>query len=132
MILTFHRRPSYGTMRVYCSPDRNRGNEAWFIESINHGLDGLTFIGMSARKMIGVSLVTLSTLAVIVAGVAFSSFRMIEDPSSKSSSWADSSVVVVARFDVGWRYFVPVFLCGGIGMWCLVRSRSKPPRLPKG
>jgi hypothetical protein len=83
-------------------------------------------MSISTRRRFGLLLTCGSVLAWIVALIFFSHSRVIGSGSSASGSWTASEVEI----DLGWRFFLPVVLCGIVGVFCIAWPSRKPPRLP--
>lgn len=66
-------------------------------------------------------------LQIMVALIFFSHSRVIGSGSSGTGTWTAGVVEV----DLGWRFFLPVFLCGAVGVFLFAWSPRKPPKLPK-
>jgi uncharacterized membrane protein YfcA len=82
---------------------------------------------VTTQRRIGIWLLCLSVVAYVVAWVAFSHSRVVGSGSSGNATWTASEVTS----DVSWRYWLPILVCGVIGVFCLVRSSRKPPKLPE-
>ena len=83
-------------------------------------------MSISPRRLLGLLLISGSVVACIVAVVFFSDSRVVGSGTSGDASWTAG----VVHFGVGWQFLLPVFLCGGVGVCCLVWPSRKPPKLP--
>jgi hypothetical protein len=81
----------------------------------------------SPRRLLGWLLVSGSAIACMVALVFFSDWRVVGSQTSGNVSWTTG----VIQLGVGWQFFLPVFLCGAVGAFCLVWASRKPPKLPR-
>ena len=84
-------------------------------------------MSVTTQRRLGIWLLCLSVVAYVVAWVAFSHSQVIGSGSSGTAIWTASKV----SSSVSWRYWLPILICGVIGVFCLVRSSRKPPMIPK-
>lgn len=83
---------------------------------------------ISTRKRLGGSLVAISAVAMVVyltVGLLRGDWHFDGSGSSGNAHWASYSVHV----GVSEYYFIPIFLCGAVGAFCLLWPARKPPRL---
>lgn len=75
------------------------------------------------RRQLGLVLVSISVLAAIVYQTVGAHSRVVASGSEGNANW------VVVSTDWPWRYFIPIILCGAIGVFCLAWPSRKPPKL---
>lgn len=91
-------------------------------------LGGITFMSVSTRRKLGILLIAISAIAMIVffvVGVIRGHWRFDGSGSSGNAQWAAYS----GELGVSGYYLIPIFLCGAIGAFCLIRRSRKPPKL---
>jgi len=85
-------------------------------------------MSISTRRKFGILLVAISVAALVAflaVGVIRGHWRFDGSGSSGNAQWAAYS----GELGVSEYYLIPIFLCGAIGGFCLVRSSRKPPKL---
>jgi MFS family permease len=84
-------------------------------------------MSISRRRRLGLVLAFISASAFIVAQIFYSHARVVGSGSSDNVFWTDVEV----DNDLGWRFFLPVIMCGAVGLLCFVWPTRKPPKLPE-
>jgi hypothetical protein len=83
---------------------------------------------ISTRRKFGISLVAISAVALVVflaVGFLRGDWHFDGSGSSGNAQWAAYSV----ELGVSEYYFIPIFLCGAVGAFCLLWPARKPPKL---
>jgi len=81
------------------------------------------------RRKFGGLLVCISAFAFIVAETFFAHWRVVGSGSSRHGPLTSIWTAVEVKSDLGWIYFIPVILCGAVGVLCLAWPTRKPPKL---
>jgi hypothetical protein len=87
-----------------------------------------TLMSISSRRKLGITLLSISVVALVVflvVGVIRGHWRFDGSGSSGDAHWAAYS----GELGVSEYYLIPILLCGAVGAFYLFRPLRKPPKL---